>query len=74
MSPMPSPPDDIRDIIEMCGYASCDRFSECADVRAYFTVDNMVQMFHEPCTWTQDELDRAAAWVIEHRYHMGPNP
>jgi hypothetical protein len=71
MSPMTSPPDDIQDIIEMCGYDSCDRFPTEADVRAYFTVDNMVQMFREPCTWTQDEMDKAANWVTEHRYHMG---
>jgi hypothetical protein len=63
-------PDDIQDIIEQSGYADGIEFEDEGQVRDYFTCEVMVELFREPCEWTQAQLDRAANWAIEHHYHM----
>src|SRR5690606_34162726 len=51
------------------GFDNGDLFQSEAQVRAYFTVENMRDMFGE-CSYTQEELDEMAEAVISHRWHM----
>jgi hypothetical protein len=60
------------------GYANGDTFSGEAEVRKYFTVENMIHMFGKPddpmtpeviAEW-QEELNQMADAVIENGWHM----
>lgn len=55
------------------GFDNGDLFQSEAQVRAYFTVGNMRDMFGE-CPYTQDELDEMAEAVIAHGWHMERRP
>ena len=57
------------DIHEATNFDAGDLFQSEAQVRAYFTVENMRDMFGE-CPYTQEELDEMAEEVIRRRWHM----
>jgi hypothetical protein len=53
----------------MTGFADGDEFESDDEVRRYFTVDNIIEIWSH-CIQTQGELDRMADDVIRHRWHM----
>src|SRR5690606_12304030 len=57
------------EIHEATNFDAGDLFQSEAQVRAYFTVENMRDMFGE-CPYTQEELDEMAEEVIRRRWHM----
>lgn len=57
------------DIHDATGFDSGDLFTSEEQVREYFTVENMRDMFGE-CPYTQEELDEMAEAVIRHGWHM----
>jgi len=57
------------DIHEATNFDAGDLFRSEAEVREYFTVENIQAMFGS-CPYTQAELDKMAAEVIAHRWHM----
>lgn len=56
-------------IHEATGFDNGDLFTSEAQVREYFTVQNVTDMFGE-CPCTQDELDEMAEAVTANRWHM----
>lgn len=58
-----------QQIHEATGFDNGDLFQSEAQVRAYFTVENIEVMFGS-CPYTQAELDEMAEEVIRHRWHM----
>src|SRR5690606_29206869 len=60
-------------IHEATGFDNGDLFRSEAEVREYFTVENMRSMFGE-CSLSQDELDEMAEEVIRHGWHMVRRP
>lgn len=56
-------------IHEATGFDNGDLFTSEEQVRQYFTVQNITDMFGE-CPYTQDELDEMAEAVIANRWHM----
>ena len=56
-------------IHEATNFDAGDLFRSEAEVREYFTVENIQAMFGE-CSYNQAELDEMAAEVITHRWHM----
>ena len=57
------------DIHEATNFDAGDLFRSEAEVREYFTVENIQAMFGS-CPYTQEQLDEMAAAVIAHRWHM----
>jgi hypothetical protein len=57
-------------INDATGFANGDQFTSEAQVREYFTVENMRLMFSGECPQTQDDLDAMADAVVENRWHM----
>src|SRR5690606_25856870 len=55
------------------GFDNGDLFQSEAQVRAYFTVENIAAMFGS-CPYTQAELDEMAEEVISHGWHMERRP
>jgi hypothetical protein len=53
----------------MTGFADGGEFESDDEVRRYFTVDNIIEIWPHSIQ-TQDELDRMADDVIKHRWHM----
>jgi len=51
------------------GFDNGDLFRSAEEVRRYFTVTNITEMFGS-CPYTQDELNAMADEVIAHRWHM----
>lgn len=53
------------------GFANGEQFQSAEEVRAYFTVDNMREMFglQDGSRYSQDDLDRMAEQVIESGFH-----
>ncbi len=45
-----------------------EKFNDEEQVREYFTVDNIIEMFGE-CAFSQAELDRWANRVLQERRH-----
>jgi len=60
-------------IHEATNFDAGDLFQSEAQVRAYFTVENIEAMFGE-CSLTQEELDEMAEAVIRHGWHMVRRP
>lgn len=58
--------DEINDYT---GFAKGDKFETEQQVREYFTVANIEDMFGE-CYLAQDELDEMAGVIIANRWHM----
>ena len=56
-------------ISEATGFDRGDLFRSVEQVRDYFSVENMRNMFGE-CPYTQDELHAMAEAVIANRWHM----
>jgi hypothetical protein len=68
-----------NEIDDRTAFAQGDEFADEAEVRAYFTVDSMVDMFGGPrqpdyVPPSQSELDAWADAVIANRWHMEPLP
>src|SRR5690606_25445511 len=59
----------MGDINEYTGAFNGDLFENEEQVRQYFTVANIEEMFGE-CSLTQEELDEMAETVITNRWHM----
>lgn len=57
------------EIHDATGFDNGDLFRSEQEVRDYFTVANITEMFGE-CPYTQDELNEMADEVITHRWHM----
>lgn len=55
-----------RHIIDNSGYDEGDPFHTDDEARQYFTVQNFIDMFGE-CEYTQDQLDVAAAHIVENK-------
>ena len=51
------------------GFANGDQFTSESQVRDYFTVENMREMFSGDCSQSQSELDEYADAVIENKWH-----
>jgi hypothetical protein len=61
-----------RDISEATGFDQGEEFSNEQEVRDYFTVQAMSEMFGtdtETVPLSQDELDEMAAAVLLHHWH-----
>ena len=56
-------------VSEATGFDQGDEFETEAQVREYFTVDNIRDMFGE-CPYTQEDLDLMAEAVIDGGWHM----
>src|SRR5690606_9403293 len=56
-------------IHDATGFDNGDLFRSAEEVREYFTVANITEMFGS-CPYTQDELNEMADEVIAHRWHM----
>lgn len=67
-------PKNEDGINELTGFENGELFDDAEQVLAYFTVENMEQMFRETNQVTdQDELDMMAAQVLRNRWHMNPD-
>ena len=56
-------------IHEATNFDAGDLFRSEQEVRQYFTVQNIADMFGE-CPYSQEQLDEMAEEVIRHRWHM----
>lgn len=61
-------PYTFTEINDCTGFANGDEFTTEAQVREYFTVANMLDMFSE-CPQTQAELDEMADAVVANGWH-----
>lgn len=59
----------IERIIEITGAMNGATFETAEQVRDYMTVENITEMFDD-CSFTQDELDRAAEYMIANLVHL----
>ena len=59
----------IHQIIETTGATQGATFETAEQVREYMTVENIASMFDD-CSFTQDELDRAADYMIANLVHF----
>jgi hypothetical protein len=57
-------------ISEQTAFDAGDTFASAKEVRDYFNVQELEDVFGEPCPLTQEVLDAMADAVIEHRWHM----
>ena len=51
------------------GFANGEQFTSEAQVRSYFTVENMREMFSGDCAQDTETLNEYAETVIENRWH-----
>lgn len=58
------------EINEMTGFANGNKFADDGEVEAYFTEENMEDMFSGDEVPEQSVLDEMAALVIKNRWHM----
>jgi len=59
------------------GFDNGDMFEGADDVRRYFTVKNMQEIFgrlYDENLQDQEDLDKMAATVIENKWHMNDQP
>jgi len=69
-----SPQGFTREYIEgQTGFTEGDRFKDEEEVRGFFTVDNMEEIWDDTM-FTQEELDEMATLVIENQWHMEGEP
>lgn len=51
-------------INDASGFDNGEQFGSPEEVRNYFTIDNLVNLFNEPCPFSQEQLNEMAEIVI----------
>ena len=62
-----------NEISDGTGFDHGIKFTNEQEVRDYFTVENMKDMFSGDSAYTQDKLDEMAELVIDNRWHFQDN-
>lgn len=56
-------------INDLTGFANGDKFHSEDEVRDYFTVKTMEEVFGNDCNLTTEECNEMAALVLENKWH-----